>query len=431
MNNISISNSNFGLNKQNKVSFKNSSSLNLALPKGYKAANWFVSTQEKTGGLSHIRFIQDTTTNWIPKIFYSRSKADFAEFTFLEFSESALFYYAPALLGEKFLRPLYSKMLPEKLKKHVATPAKELLKSKALNGTDKRKVLAVKAAIVLGCAMIPLAEYTLSFAKNLFTLKVFDKADFSSVIGFNKDKEADKKAKEKVEKHSKEQITQSAVIGLTCLAASAGLAKFGARNNALQALSKLILQPGTHLYKGVEKLGVKSKGLKKALGKYFSFDFDKTADGKLCLSIGQLTASVLSGLYGYLEAAKDRGRLDYLENATRVPLVAAYTIFGSSALERGFIKFLHNKKGYSELINKDLKVVKLDKLKDLARDLFKKHHKTEQAKFKELLKKKTVITGIPFGLGLVVMGFSLAALNYYWTRYRFNKGVGQENSKIE
>lgn len=427
MNNISL---NYKNNNRYQARFKgNNPAEQLSL--GYKAAKWFVSTHESSGGLSHIRFIQDTTTNWFPKTFLSRSKADFVESTFLEYSESALFYYAPGLLGEKVLRPLFSKLLPNKnLKNLIATPAEELIKKKS---SDASKVLPIKAGIVLGCAAIPLSEYALSFAKNLLTLKLFKKADFSNIVALNKEQKEDPTIKERVQTNADKHIKKSAVFAGASLAAGVALAAFGPKSKALQKLSGVILQPGAKLYNLLEKTGIKSNGLKEGLNKYLSLDF-ANSNGKLCLSHGQLTVSVLSGLYGYLSAAKDRGKLDFLETASRVPLVAVYTIFGSSALEHYFKKFLHKykNKDYKNLIvenkkTKELEVPSLQKIKEMAKATAQASNgKTTEAKeFKKLLKGKAIIAGGPYLFSLIAMGFILSALNRYWTAKRYKNGIGR------
>ena len=61
----------------------------------------FLQSQEN---LSHTRFIQGTLTNWFPKAVLSRSVVDFSEFTFLEFLESGIFYFAAPFFGQKLFR---------------------------------------------------------------------------------------------------------------------------------------------------------------------------------------------------------------------------------------------------------------------------------------------------------------------------------------
>ena len=145
------------------------------LARPLKSAAKFVYSQEQASGLSTTRFIQDTGTCLVPKAVFARSKADFAENSLLELSESALVYFAPAFIGEKIARKAFSKNLSPKAKNLVSKPAVELLKT---NSALNKKILPAKAAIALSAMIIPLTEFTLNYFKNLFTLKTFKKADF-------------------------------------------------------------------------------------------------------------------------------------------------------------------------------------------------------------------------------------------------------------
>ena len=72
----------------------------------------FLKSQEN---LSSTRFIQGTLTNWFPKAVLSRSFIDFSEFTFLEFLESGIFYFAAPFFGEHLFRNgLFKKAKPKK-----------------------------------------------------------------------------------------------------------------------------------------------------------------------------------------------------------------------------------------------------------------------------------------------------------------------------
>ena len=84
----------------NNISFTNSANIGL----GLKAASSIIKVQEGGAGLSNIRFIQDSATGLLPKAVFARSKADLAENSFLELSESVLVYYFPAILGEGIFR---------------------------------------------------------------------------------------------------------------------------------------------------------------------------------------------------------------------------------------------------------------------------------------------------------------------------------------
>ena len=148
-------------NNVNNISFTNAGNIGTCL----KAASKIVAVQEGGAGLSNIRFIQDTATGLAPKAVFARSKADLVENSFLELSESMLVYYCPAILGEGIFRKLYSKKLPQNLKKQISTPAKDLL---TLNkATDNKKLLPVKAALALSALAIPLVEYSLNYIKIL------------------------------------------------------------------------------------------------------------------------------------------------------------------------------------------------------------------------------------------------------------------------
>ena len=92
-----LRNNNNSNKRQKNISFKSSATLSGAA----KIADIFLKSQEN---LSSTRFIQDTATNWAPKAIFARSKADFAEMSFLEFLESGIFYFASPILGEKLFR---------------------------------------------------------------------------------------------------------------------------------------------------------------------------------------------------------------------------------------------------------------------------------------------------------------------------------------
>lgn len=402
-----------------------------SLPLWAGSAAWLMKTQ---GDLKHIRFIQDTATNWVPKVAFSRSKADFGESTFLEFAESALFYYMPGIMGEG-IRKIITKLHPnnEILKENIATKATDLIKNAELkNSGALKRLLPAKAAIVLGCVCIPVAEYTLSFVKNLLTLKVFKQSDFNNIANLDKNQKENPEQQKKVEKSAKDHIKKAAILSGIGFAASIAFAVFGHKSKALQKASEYILMPGTKIHSGLKKLGLAKESSKNNFEKYLNLDFDKNkTTGKLELSNGQLAFSVILGLYGYLQAAKDRGRLDFLENATRVPVVAFYTIFGSSILQNGLKKVLQNKNAFKHLITKNadgsLGVVAHDKLPELAAKLAQKNGTTDLQEYKKLFKGETILTAVPFLFSLGVMGFFIAGMSRFWTNYRYKHSAKQED----
>lgn len=388
-----------------------------------------IDLKEGDSGLSHSRFAQATLTNWFPKAVFARSVADLSEISFLEVCEGALFFYLPSLMGEYLSRrQIFAKRLPENLRGDISKPVKEIVK----DAKNAQKLLPVKSAIVLSCAAIPAAEYALSFAKNLFTLKVFKKADFSSVVNLDKNKKEDKTAQERVEKSSISHLKKAGIFSVGAFGASLLLGTLGQKSKTVAKACEVFLNPGAKIYKGLEKLGVKSPKLGNFLDKYLNLDFARKADGSLALGVGQLAVTVLSGVAGYFGAAKDRGKLDVQEVATRVPVIALYTIFGSALFDEGFKKILYKNKKFPEILKmdeatKELSVAKLNDIPDIAKKLANGDEKLLKQKTAELFKGKAVISMVPFMFSLLVVGGLLALISRIWTQYRYNHGVGNDN----
>ncbi len=390
-------------NNVNNISFTNAGTIGPCL----KAASKIVAVQEGGAGLSNIRFIQDTATGLAPKAVFARSKADLVENSFLELSESMLVYYCPAILGEGIFRKLYSKKLPQNLKKQISTPAKDLLiANKAL---DNKKLLPVKAALALSALAIPLVEYSLNYIKNLMTLKMFKQGNFDNIANLDKEQKVNDKLNEKVEKSAKKHIKLTAGIYAGCLALSALLVKKGQNSKVLQNISEAILAPGTKFFKNNKKKA-------DFFNKYFSLDFADN-NGKLALSKGQLTSCVLVGGAGYFGASKDRGKQNFLETLFRFPLVGFYIICGNELLEKGFKKLLYKNGKCKALINEKLEVPELKDLRKIA----EKHSGNTDAMYKKLLKQKVLIAGVPLLFGIGVMGFFIAGTSNLFTKYRYNK----------
>lgn len=392
-------------NNVNNISFTNAGNIGT----GLKVASKIIGIQEGGAGLSNIRFIQDSATGLVPKAVFARSKADLGENTFLELSESVLVYYFPTILGEGIFRKLYSKKLPADLKKQIATPAVDLLKTN--NPSVNKKLLPVKAALALSAFAIPLVEYTLNYFKNLMTLKVFKQSDFENIANLNKKKSENTEQAKKVENSAKKHIKLAAGIYSVCLALSALLIKKGENSKSLQNISEIILAPGTKFFKDNKKKA-------DFFNKYFSLDFADN-NGKLALSRGQLTSCVLVGGAGYFGASKDRGKQNFLETLFRYPLVGFYIICGNELLEKGFRKFLYKNGKCKELINDKLEVPNLKDLRSIA----EKHGGDIDAMYKKLLKQKVLIAGLPLLFGIGVMGFFIAGTSNLFTKFRYNRDV--------
>ena len=402
-------------------SVNNNKKLINTLPKPLKPVAKFVRHQEQASGLSTSRFIQDATTCLIPKVVFSRSLADLTENTFLETSEESLMYFVPTILGERVARKIFSKNLSSGLKKDVATTGVELLEKGKLNPITKhnnKKVIPVKAAIALAAMAIPLTEFSLNYIKNLMTLKVFNKSDFKNIASLENSTE-DKEHQEKVRKSAKKHIGLAAGLYAGCLGLAGLLATKGKDSKVLQNISEFIVAPGTKLFK-------KSPKAKNFFNKYTNMDFN-SQNGKLCLSKGQLTSSVLIGGAGYFGASSDRGKENLKETATRFPLVGLYVITGSELVEKGFRKFLYKMGKCKDLIGKDLKVPRFDDLGNLAQKLAKKRNTTVENEYKSLVKQKVLISGLPYVFSIGVMGFFVAGMTNYFTKKRYENAQKQKN----
>lgn len=374
-----------------------------------KIAARFVNSQEQASGLSTSRFIQDTGTCLVPKATFARSKADLAENAVLELSESALVYFAPALIGEKIARKAFSKNLNRAEKEMVSMSAKDLMQMK---NPAAKKVLPVKAAIALTAMLIPLTEFTLNYFKNLFTLKVFKKGDFNTIAALDKSPE-DKAKQKKVEKSAYKNIKRAGVFFTGCLGLGALIAKRGQNSKFLQNLSELILAPGSKLFGKNEKA-------ERFFNKYASIDF-ASQNGKLVLSKGQLTSCVFVGGAGYFGASKDRGKQNFLETLFRYPIVGFYIITGSELFEKGFKKLLQKTGKCKETIDKNLNTPTFDRLEEIAKNLAKKNGTKVEAEFKKLAKQKVLISGVPYLFSIGVMGFFVAGISNLFTKYRYQR----------
>lgn len=406
--------------KTSNISFKaNPADLVDTLPKIMKPAAKFIAMQEGGSGISNIRFIQDTATNLLPKVIFSRSRADLAETSFLEIAESLLVYYCPTILGEKIFRKGYSKNLPQTLKKLVSKPTQELIKDKKLNPDDLQKLMKTKAAISISALGIPLLEFSLNYIKNLFTLKMFKQADFNNIANLNSNKHEDTDKQEKVKKSAVKNIKLAAGIFAGCLGISAVLAGKKGHSKLLKILSEIVLTPGNKLF---------PKNAKKAaaVNKYLSLDFADNA-GKLGLSRGQLTACVFAGGFGYLGAAKDRGKQNFLEVLFRYPLVGFYVITGSELFEKGFKAILKKTGKCKDLIGKNLEVPTLKELTNTAVELAKKKNTSAQIEFKKLFKQKAVISAVPFAFSIGFMGLFVAGISRAFTKFRYIQEKKKQN----
>ena len=379
------------------------------LPKKLRPVARFLRHQESASGLSTTRYIQDVSTCLVPKAVFSRSVEDLTENTFLETSEEALIYLSPTLLGEYVARKGFSKGLSADLKKEVAQTGVDLIKKG--NTATNKKVLPVKAAIALAATAIPLTEFSLNYIKNLMTLKLFKKSDFKNIASLENNQE-DISHQEKVKQSAKKHIALAGGIYAGLLGLAGLLATRGKSSKILQQISEFVVAPGNKLFSKNEKA-------KNFVNKYFNIDFNSSPKGKLVLSKGQLTTSVLVGGCGYFGASADRGKENFKETATRFPLVALYVITGSELVEKGFKNFLFNKGKCKDILNNKNETVPFEKFGELAQKLAKEKGTTVEQEFKSLVKQKGLIFGLPYLFALGVMGFFVSGMTVRATKKRY------------
>lgn len=403
--------------------------------KGTKFLDGFIKSQEN---LSTTRFIQGTLTNWFPKAVLSRSVADFSEFTFLEFLESGIFYFAAPFFGEHaFRKGLFKAVQPKALKDTVSKNLSKSLDDIEKANVDenlKKRLISTKAGIVLGCVTVPAMEYALGFAKNLFTLKVFKISDFNNVANLDKEKKEDSSQQERVETHSKSVLKKMGILSAAGIGTGLLLAAKGHHSKTALRFSEIVLEPGENISKLLHKLGIKSEKTDNFLKEYLKLDFVDN-NGKFSLSKGQLALTCITGLFGYSSAAKDRGKLDYYEVWTRVPLVVLYTIFGSSILDAGFKRILAKKGKFPELIKQGKngvigQIPSRKELPQIAERLAQINKTSKDLELEKLIRQKSVITGVPYLFSLIAMGFTLSAVSRIWTKYRYDHQIKEaQNSK--
>ena len=379
----------------------------LAQPLRFSAK--FVNHNEQASGLSTSRFIQDTSTCLLPKAVFARSKADLAENTFLELSESGLVYFAPILVGNA-AKNIYTRNLSSGTKKLVTESASKLIEQ---NNAIAKRVLPVKAAIALSALLIPLTEFTLNYIKNIMTLNVFKKGDFNNIANLE-NKQEDKQTQNRVRQNAHKNIkTAAGIFGLSTLVSVMLAARGASKSKAVQNISEAILAPGTKFFKDNEKT-------KNFFNKYFSIDY-ASENGKLVLSKGQLTSCVVIGGAGYFGAAKDRGKQNFLETLFRYPVVGFYVITGSELFEKGFKKLLQRAGKFRETIGKNLEVPSFKELENIAQRLANAKSTTVEKEFSRLAKQKVLISGVPYIFSIGVMGFFVSGISNLFTKYRFTK----------
>lgn len=369
--------------------------------------------QEGQGGGTTMRFLQDTGSAWLPKILISRSGAEGAEVSLLEFGESAMTYGLPALLGPGLGKAFYQLLGKNKgfERKLLSSTHPSLMALREQGSTEGvkavDKAMAVKSAVILSTigAIGLWGESLVNYGKNLMTAKVFHKDKFSDVVNLSQGQIAvgDMDHSPQVKK-AKRRIKQMTGVMAGILGGAFLLARFGHRAEALRKFSGQVV-------------------------KHLDFGFGRTEAGKVTYGLGNrkglLGAIMLVCSFPYLDSARDN--YERLETALRLPIVFSYILFGQEWIQKGMIKLFPGLfKGALDDKNQVLGVQQIaeNALKAAAKGGSTITPEIERAAAQEMrqgLLAKGMSVGVPLASGILVTGLGLGLINRFLTAYRFKK----------
>lgn len=369
--------------------------------------------QEGQGGGTAMKFMQDTGSAWLPKILISRSKAEGAEVSFLEFGESAMTYALPMFLGPGLANSLFKLLGKNKgFEKHLLTQTYDELR-KTGDQAAASKAMTAKAAIILSTiGGIGLwGESLVNYGKNLMTAKVFKKDKFSDVINLGQGQQQPANFDDSPQvRKSKKRIKQATAAFGGLLGSAFLLAKFGHRSDAIKALSDKVVR-------------------------HLDFDFARSIQEKATYGLGNrkglLGAIMLTCSLPYLDSARDG--YERLETALRLPLVFAYILYGQEIIQKGMIKGFPGL--FESVLDNSNKVMTVQEIAEAA---LKKaangsHTMTDTmrtqaaSEMQRGLLTKGLTIAAPLASGILITGLGLGLLNRFITAYRFKK----HHNKVE
>jgi hypothetical protein len=382
-------------------------------------------TEEAGQGLSHRKFLQDTLSVWAPKTLFTRSLAEFTEMSFLEFVESAFFYYSPSALSRNLFQHAFTKASGKSFSPAlIAKTHKELV---AHHADKLTHVLPVKAAVILGSVGTAgiFGEYSLNFVKNLLTETVFKKNKFSDVVGLsNGEKKGGRFDLSPQGKKAVRRIGQSLTVLGGVLAGSAALARWG----------------------GNSKLALKAS---EQLVKHFDFNFSEVLTKKglqytnFGLSTNQLRCIIALGVVSYLDAARDA--LEKVEIACRLAVVAPWLAFGDDTAKKLFAQrsqrlapgiykaFVNPDTGKTETVLKTLTELEKEAFTHAQKALG--HTATPEAilakaneTFKPLYAQRLSASWTPFAIGSLGVSGTVALMNRVFTRVRYENSLKKQET---
>jgi hypothetical protein len=378
-----------------------SSNVTHGLPTRLKPVQWFLNLKESPSGISHVKFMQDTGTVFAPKAAATRSLAELFESGFVEFVESAFFYYVSPLSARHGFTKLFQHLSPAKPDlKTITTPLAQL------SGAARKAAIPVKAANFLcGFGIVTISgEYALNFVKNLLTEGIFRKNAFSDVVNLSKTDPQEKPLDNGTRRKALNRILQCWGIGLGLLGTGAAISRWG---GSVKALEKPL----------------------EALVKTFDFSYGK--NGQFGLSKAQLRLMLPIAVAGYIDAARDK--LERWEVAIRAPITALYLGWGAEILEGQVLKRFG--KRTPEIFDgnalKSLQTLAADAIKDAETRLKGQPTDAVNALAKQLYQQRLAAKGTlvltPLFFSMSVVSFGVAMMNRYWTRQRFDRQQQQNN----
>jgi hypothetical protein len=388
--------------------------LRKGLPFSHKAMAKVFDIREDIRGASNAVFAQDTATVWLPKVMVARSMAERFEVSFLEFVESAFFYYMVPLSAQYAFQPMFRKLGGNISIEQLMKPVKSLTQ------LERKAILPVKAACLLSAFGIVTVsgEYALNFVKNLMTEGFFKKSRFADVINLTTPHDRENKInaptdtpqRTSVTEHALKRITQCLSIGVGLFAVSAWLAMHGRKYPWLiKGLGELL-----------EKLDFNYNTTQKSFG----------------LNHRHFQVMLPIAVLGYIDAARDK--LEFIEVAIRASMTAFFLGWGSRMLEGWANRNYGNK--IPGLMKKAEDGSSSPKSLELLIKEAITHAQTtvpsgSQAELVAAAKKhlmprlaaKTKLYLLPVGFGAAVIGVLVALLNQFWTQYRFKTLQKEQN----
>jgi hypothetical protein len=384
--------------------------------------------QEGQGGGTTMKFLQDTGTAWMPKILISRSKAEGAEVSLLEFGESAMTYALPTLLGPGLANLFFkSAGKSEGFGKQLLTQTFEQLKNKG-NAEAVHRAMAAKAGMILttigGIGLW--GESLVNYGKNLMTAKVFKKDTFSDVINLGP---------APANSTTESQSTGSQSNGPQSIDDSPQVRK--AKRRILQTTAAFggIVGSSVLLARFGHRFGW-SKALSQKMVKHLDFDFAHKEGGKVAFGLGNrkglLGAIMLTCSIPYLDSARDG--YERLETAIRLPVVFAYILYGQELVQKLMFKtFPWLFKGALDEKNQLLST------RQIAQNAVQGHWKEGQAWTSDIQQKiladmkrpmasKAMTVAFPLLSGIFVTGIGLGLFNRLLTAHRFRKQAQPQSS---